>query len=134
MEHELNGWKQYLDADDFEYMLNYVDNIKNNMPNNKVMILFGTGNNGKTTLINQISNYIGKQKFKSRYTYDFTKTESNGFVVHFSELDNYNDYVIQNMLHLIQNGQFVIIDDNTLEHMNNILLNNSKVITMKHVF
>jgi tRNA A37 threonylcarbamoyladenosine biosynthesis protein TsaE len=134
MEHELNGWKQYLDSDDFEYLLNYVENIKNNMPNNKVMILFGTGNNGKTTLINQISKYVGNQKFKSRYTYDFTKTEPNVIVVHFSELDKYNEYVIQNILHLIQNGQSVIIDDNTLERMNNTLLDNSKVITMKHVF
>ena len=43
MTHALDNWKPYLNEEDFEYLINYVENSKNNLPNNKFLILLGNG-------------------------------------------------------------------------------------------
>lgn len=54
-QHVLDNWKTYLSEDDFEYMINYVENCKHNCPNNKLIMLLGNGGaNGKSTLISEI--------------------------------------------------------------------------------
>ena len=60
-EHFLENWKQYLNADDYYYIIQYVENIKNNIPNDKMIILSGKGRVGKTFLKNNISQYLGEE-------------------------------------------------------------------------
>ena len=52
-EHYLYEWKQYLNNNegDYEYLIQFVENVKNNIPNDKMIILVGIGANGKSTLI-----------------------------------------------------------------------------------
>ena len=61
-EHYLYKWKQYLNNNegDYEYLIQFVDNVKNNIPNDKIIILFGYGGNGKSTLIREIGDYLGE--------------------------------------------------------------------------
>ena len=65
MSHALDNWKPYLNDEDFEYLINYVENSKNNLPNNKFFILLENGGaNGKNTLITEIENYLGNKNFR----------------------------------------------------------------------
>ena len=62
MAHPLDSWRQYLRQNDYEYVIEYVENLKNNRKNDKMMILSGPGRSGKSTLIRDIFSYIGKDK------------------------------------------------------------------------
>ena len=55
----LDTWKQYLTEDDYFYLITYVENIKNNILNDKMIILSGQGGTGKSTLKKDIQNYLG---------------------------------------------------------------------------
>ena len=62
MTHTLDYWSQYLQPDDYEYVIEYVENIKINRKNDKMMILSGPGRSGKSTLIRDIFSCIGKDE------------------------------------------------------------------------
>ena len=58
-QHQLDNWKQYLSEDDYNYLIQYIENIKHNILNDKMIILYGPGGSGKTTLKNDIQKYLG---------------------------------------------------------------------------
>ena len=59
--HYLDDWKQYLTDNDYNYLIQYIENIKNNISNNKMIILYGPGRTGKSTLKNNILEYLGDE-------------------------------------------------------------------------
>ena len=60
MAYSLSNWKPYISEDDYDYLIHFVENAKNNFPNNKMIVLLGNGGrNGKTKLITEIANYLG---------------------------------------------------------------------------
>jgi ABC-type phosphate/phosphonate transport system ATPase subunit len=63
----LEGWFRYLKQEDFEYLIQYIENIKNGIPNHEMIILFGHGCNGKTTLINEIITHLGDELINEVY-------------------------------------------------------------------
>ncbi len=133
MSHQLDNWKQYLVPSDFQYLLNFVHNIQNHLPNQQILILYGTGNTGKTTLIKHISEIIGTQNVKPPF-YNFNKTQLTSQLIHFSELHQYTHTTILNILQFLLNGHSVIIDHNSFEHLPATLLHHAKIITMTHTF
>lgn len=135
MTHELNLWKQYLNEKDHEYLINYVDNIKNNILNYKLLILLGNeGANGKSTLINQISNYIGKENFRKCDTYGSAFLEPIVKLVHIPAINDYKKKYIQQLINVIQYGQSVIAETNDFDKIDKDLLNYVKIIHMDHRF
>ena len=48
--HHLDIWKQYLTNNDYNYLIQYIKNIKNNISNDKMIILSGPSRTGKSTL------------------------------------------------------------------------------------
>ena len=46
----LYNWNQYLSDEDYNYLIQYIENIKNNNQNNKMIILSGPSRTGKSTL------------------------------------------------------------------------------------
>ena len=70
--HYLDNWKQYLENDDYNYLIQYVENIKNNIQNDKMIILSGPGRTGKSTLEKDIRTYLGDENCgDSSMTCDF---------------------------------------------------------------
>ena len=47
---EINSWEQYLTNEDYMYLVQYIENIKNNISNDKMIILAGPSRSGKSTL------------------------------------------------------------------------------------
>jgi hypothetical protein len=55
----LQSWVQYLSTDDYALLVRYVENVKNGIPNDHMLILCGPGRTGKTVLMNEITVYLG---------------------------------------------------------------------------
>ena len=135
MTHPLNNWKPYLSNEDFMYLINFVENIKVNLPNNKIIILSGKrGRNGKSTLLNEISLYLGKENVIS--------CDSNGSaflqpivkLIQVADIERYNIKYVQQLVNTIQYKQSVISDTNYITKVDKKILDNSKIIQMNHVF
>ena len=57
-EYGLIKWKKHLSDDDYNYLTHFVDNMRNGVRNDKMMIL--CGGSGKTTLLENIYSYVVK--------------------------------------------------------------------------
>lgn len=135
MTHALDNWKPYLNEEDFEYLINYVENSKNNLPNNKFLILLGNGGaNGKSTLITEIENYLGNENFRRCDTNGSAFFEPIVKVIHISAIDEYKKKYIQQLKNVIQYGQSIIADTNNIEKINKNLLDCVRIIKMEHKF
>jgi hypothetical protein len=56
--HPLDNWKPYLNKHDFNHLIEFIENNKNNIPNQKkIIILMGKQRTGKTSLLNDIYKY-----------------------------------------------------------------------------
>lgn len=73
----LNHWKKFIHEEDFNDLLNFVNNTKNGIKESKICILFGDKNTGKSTFVNELRDEIG-----TNYVYwkqiEFFKRPSTG--------------------------------------------------------
>jgi hypothetical protein len=128
-------WKPYLSNEDISYLRTFVYNIKHNLPNDKMIILSGkNGRNGKTTIINEIIQYIGENNYHD------CAPDSNVFslpikpLVGFNGIESYHKKQVPLLINIIKYKQSIIADTNRIEKVNPILLEVSKVINMFHQF
>lgn len=136
-EHCLDNWKQYLSDDDYSFLVTYVENIKNDIPNDKMIILCGPGRNGKSTLIQQVLDYLGKDICEVQLaTNDIIYNENIKKLVVLSGLCVIVRSRKKNkaMINLIKYKQSFIAETVALELVSDKLLAFSKVIKMEHVF
>jgi GTPase SAR1 family protein len=87
-----SNWVNYLTTDDLDTITNFVENTKNDVRCGKALVFCGTGNNGKSTLLREIQDYLGDSKYHviSEYTQDCANT--------FKELSDGNLFVVVNSL------------------------------------
>jgi adenylylsulfate kinase-like enzyme len=135
--HYLGNWKQYLTDNDYNYLIQYVENIKNNIPNEKMIILSGPGKTGKTTLKNDIQTYLGDElcaiymmSGEMIYSENIKKL---GFFCGIDEIHHSKKNNIA-IINLIKYKQSFISETNNIERVNNKLLEFSKIIKMDHIF
>lgn len=128
-------WKPYLSVDDITYLITFVDNLKNNRPNDKMIILSGkNGRNGKTTLLNEIIQYIGENNCHE------CAPDNNVFslpikpLVVFNGIESYHKKQVPLLINIITYRQSIIADTNRIEKVDPSLLEVSKVINMFHQF
>lgn len=135
MTHTLDNWKPYLSKEDFEYLINYVENSKNNLPNNTILILLGNGGaNGKSTLITEIENYLGNENFRRCDTNGSAFLEPIVKLIHISAIDEYKKKYIQQLKNIIKYGQSIIAETNNIEKIHKNLLDCVRIIKMEHKF
>ena len=60
----LTKWTPYLNTSDIEKIRVFAENTKNGIRHEKALVFYGTGNNGKTTLIRDIERYVAEGKFQ----------------------------------------------------------------------
>ncbi len=137
----VNNWKQYLNNIDYEFLMNFVENTKNGIKHDQMVILLGSGTNGKTTLINQIINYIGpnacqylikKNTNHNGETKLFVKKDDdtvNKYSSIIKEILSNDPYYVNNT-----NNANIIGAINTLDNIDMGLAKRIKVIHMTHTF
>ena len=134
--HPLHTWSQYLSQEDYNFLINYIENIKNNSPNDKMIILSGEGRTGKTTLKKDIHHYLTPELCEELQTISGVNNESIkrlGFFCGIHEISS-NKKMNQSIINFIKYKQSFIADTNCIEKVNNTLLEHCKIITMKHIF
>ena len=136
---DINKWKQYLTNEDYMYLVQYIENIKNGISNDKMIILVGPGRSGKSTLKNDIYSYLGDELCD---IYDMScagdiiyheNIKKLGFFCEFDETVN-NKKKTQAIINFIKYKQSFITDTQNIEEVNKKILEYSKVITMTHIF
>ena len=135
----LNNWHQYLTNDDYNYLIQFVENIKNNIPNDKMIILSGPGRTGKTTLKNDIQEYLGDETcgpMMMMMPGEIIYNENIKKLGLFSGIDEIGRSKKNNtaIINLIKYKQSLLADTNNIEKVNSKLLEFAKIIKMEHVF
>ena len=133
----IESWKQYLTHEDYEYLFQYIENIKNGVLNDKMIILAGPARSGKSTLKNDIISYLGNElcghcPLSGEFIYDET-IKPLGF---FCEIDMISRSKKNNqaIINFIKYKQSFIADTSDIEKVNSKLLEHSIVIMMTHIF
>jgi len=137
--HHLNNWNQYLTNDDYNYLIQFVENIKNNIPNDKMIILYGPGRTGKTTLKNDIQEYLGDETcgpMMMMMPGEIIYNENIKKLGLFCGIDEIRRSKKNNIaiINLIKYKQSLLAETNNIERVNNKLLEFSKIIKMEHIF
>ena len=111
--------------------------VKNNVSNDKMIILSGPNRSGKTTLINDIQSYLGDEICGSlMMTGDIIYNENIKKLGFFSGIDEISKSQKTNraIINLIKYKQSFIAVTNRIERVNHKLFEFSKIIEMEHIF
>ena len=132
--HPLSGWKQYLTNNDYEYLIKFVENVKNNKPNDKMIVLLGRSRTGKSRLIKEIALCIGVKNYTLCDTSGSAFLEPLVKLVHIVEVEDYKKKYIQQLKNVIQYKQSIIAETNIMCNVINNIIDYITIIEMKHVF
>jgi DNA polymerase III delta prime subunit len=135
--HYLESWKQYLTSSDYDYLIQFVENIKNKMPNDKMIILSGPGRTGKSTLEKNIATYLGIEDWgcccmDCNFIYDETIQP----LMFFCGIDSIARSKKSNraIINFIKYKQSFIASTIRIEKVNKALFEHSRIINMTHIF
>lgn len=135
--YDLSSWEQYLTNEDYAYLVQYIENIKNNILNDKMIILAGPGRSGKSTLKRTIAAYLGGEMCREYYMNgDIIYDKDIKPLVFFNGIDDISRSKKNNQafINLIKYKQSFIADALDIKKVNKALLEHSKVIMMTHIF
>ena len=135
--HYLDSWKQYLTMDDYNYLVQFVENVKNKFPNDKMIILSGPGRTGKSTLAKDIITYLGIENCGDFFmNCDFIYNETIKPLVMFCGIDSISRSKKTNnaIVNFIKYKQSFIASTIHIEKVNTKLLEHSRIINMTHIF
>lgn len=135
-------WVQYLKQEDFEYLIQYIENIKNGIPNHEMIILFGHGCNGKTTLINEIGTHFGDELSGVYDIRELICEEDikplillqDGILHRTNQNYKYNRTIANALINFINYGVSFIVAAYQLDTVNERILEHSRIIEMTHRF
>jgi ABC-type dipeptide/oligopeptide/nickel transport system ATPase component len=133
----LDSWEQYLTPADYAYLIQYIENIKHGISNDKMIILAGPSRCGKSTLKKNIMSYLsdemcGEYPMSCDFIYNET-IKPLGFFCGIDEISRSRKNN-QAIINFIKYKQSFIADTNNIEKVNNKLLEYSKIIMMTHIF
>lgn len=133
MDHTFFDYAQYLSEEDYGNLIQYIDNLKNNINNDKMLIVSGPPKTGKTSLINAIRCYLGQNQ-----CYDIIGCECINYPIRkvwfTTKVDEIKKEDMQFFINMIHYKQSIISETNHIENVNKRLLKNSIVINMNNVF
>lgn len=127
-------WKNFLQHEDYNYLYQFVENIKNSTKNDKILLLLGPSRTGKSTLINQILTYIGHLKCTNQLLRNIDLLEVRHLVILDGQMNYVNLQEINKIIDL-QNITNIISTSNEITSLNNNLtMTFCKIIIMNHRF
>ncbi len=134
----LENWKDYVSVDDYNYLNLFIQNIVNNQGNEKMILLVGPGSTGKTTLIRQMKEFLGNDKY-SDYSLSFAiniiyQNEIKPLGI-FNEFDEtFTEKNSRTIINMIKYKQSFIGSTNEVSTFPANLLEHCRVIQMNHTF
>jgi ABC-type phosphate/phosphonate transport system ATPase subunit len=131
------SWQQYLTTEDYTYLTQFIENIKNGISNDKMIILAGPSRTGKSTLVEYISSYLGDELCGNcPMSGELIYYETIKNLVIFQGIDEISRSKKNNqaIINFIKYKQSFIAKTNHIERVNTELLQYSKVIMMTNVF
>lgn len=136
------NWIPYLSQEDYENLLFFIENVKNDKVNDKILILSGNmGRNGKSTLIKEIQEYIGKEHFldtlhlQNQHQLNDQISLLNKKLAYICGIESWNQKKDLLLLKkILNNKQSIITDTNSLSKVDNFILDNATIIHMNHIF
>ena len=137
--HCLDNFQPYLQPEDYEFVCKYVYNIKHDIPNKgKMLLLSGPSRTGKSTLVSNITNYLGNELYGNYLMNgcrDIISQEEIKKLIIFNDINELNNrYDIRAIINLVKYNQSIIAVTNNYENINSEILNYCKVIKMTHIF
>jgi len=135
-EHALHNWSNYLSAVDYYYIIQYVENVKNNVSNDKMIVLSGLPRTGKSTLKNDIEKYLGRDLCSlSPLCIDNSIYRSNNKKLELlCAIEEASKKTVAALINLIKNKHSFIADSQSIERINRNLLPYCRIIEMFYVF
>jgi hypothetical protein len=129
MQHELCKWKKHMSNEDYIYFIKYIDNAKNKLPNNKLLLFFGN-EIGKKMIIREISKYLGDGQFMLCDNYGCAFLKPIVKLIYIPGIDDYQPKYIQQLINVINYGQSIIAETYNIEKINRFILDNCKTINL----
>jgi ABC-type branched-subunit amino acid transport system ATPase component len=129
-------WSLYLKPAHYEYLVQYIENIKHGLPNDKMIILAGEPRTGKSTLMNDIAFYLGTE-LCGNFPMSCAFNENNkklGFLHGLDDSGVCTDKNIQTIVNFIKNKQSFIACVQDELNVSYDLTDHCYVIQMDHVF
>jgi len=108
MSHPLESWKLFLSVEDYLVLIHFVENIKHNIVNDQMILLYGTGPKGKTDLIRDITQYIGEDTCSPIYNMWSTVYDSHAVQLFIMEAFNVKDDYDDELEKIIDSGKSII--------------------------
>ena len=110
---KLLHWKSYLSLEDYEYLVEYIENSKNKKLNGKIIVLYGKDEIEKTILIREICDYLGDSGY-AYYRYVHGKPPENMIVI--SDFDLLSSNHKEHLLYCVKYyGNSAIMETNQIE-------------------
>jgi len=135
------GWFQYLKQDDFEYLIQYIENIQNGIPNHEMIILLGPPCTGKTTLIQDIQSYLTPEICQWGDVHELIYEENIKPIILLGDYLNnthynykYSKNTVNSIINFIRFGISFITAAHDLNRINERILEHSRIIEMTHIF
>jgi ABC-type phosphate/phosphonate transport system ATPase subunit len=125
-------WKEYLQTKDYDMLLHFVEKSKNGEKNDKMVILVGSERTGKSTLLNEIKEYVGTDNCHETLEEASTKNLKK-LVILDGEINDmrYKELMV---LKKVVNNQNVIGATNNIDLVDYVFATNSTKIPMTHKF
>ena len=129
MDNPIIKFKNFMQNDYYNYLYEYVENIKNNIKNEKIIIIIGTGRSSITSIIDDIEKYIG-ENYCIRDIFENCNGNFNGnskLLILDLEINNKNIDILNN---LINNNISIIGTSHNVNEINESLNEISKIISI----
>ena len=128
----------YLTEEDQDHILNFMNNAKYGIQNDKMILLLGSGKNGKTSLLNEIKRELQSTEFYCERLNldDFTNKPDRKMIIldddclfHMRAADN---ELLKYLL--CEKKENIIASTTSLKSIDPSIINSSLVIRMEHAF
>ena len=134
----MHDWSQYLKPADYEYLVQYIENVKHGVPNDKMILLAGEARTGKSTLMNDVQSYLGDKlcgTFPISCEFIFHENiKKLGFFHGLDDAGACTDRITQAIINLIKYKQSFIASVQDELNVSFDLMDHCYVIQMDHVF
>jgi len=119
----------FISSTDYTFVSQFVENAKANVANDCLLLFLGPGQNGKTTLIREICQYLTKEAEA-----EAEEAETEGRVVRLYYDDLCDECTCDHIIENIPFGATMLAETCDMGGIHDSILGFVKVVRMNHVF